>query len=518
MPLPFSKRIRRWRTVFTVVIFCCIAFSFISKRLGGQFRSSKHGAHQHTFPTSNETLSHPSDYTATTVEDEWCADRYGPRHLEYIASHHVQYCDHGSRSTLECFRNHRSDSFCLARGVAFEINRTARKRKAELSLHCQLRDFKIEANVSDEAALALQGVENVEDMDYTGVKRQLQLWDIEIPNSTQSKWIACDAENNDKEWTLLVQHESGSNKHNIWHNLMELSQVMISLDALQMAIDPLTHRPYLTANDMSNMQIVLEDEGSEGSIEELWTMPTGNKPIFMKDVNSTCLGNVIVPLAGWSSPFWYGHFHWQGPQEQKDCKDSFMLDAFLRRVYRHLGIKPRQRLTEGTVVTIIDRKQRRRIFELDNHVKLLQQRYPNITVQVVDLSTLNIRDQIQLMGKTDVLMGVTGAGLAHIMFLPPESSVAEILPPNIAYAGWRNLAKMRDLPYFRSHSVTEAALEVESESKLDSNAHSNNSTGIVRRNWQTLEWIYMTDEAFQTLADAAIRGQNNRGLRSDDVI
>jgi hypothetical protein len=38
--------------------------------------------------------------------------------------------------------------------------------------------------------------------------------------------------------------------------------------------------------------------------------------------------------------------------------------------------------------------------------------------------------------------------MTHVLWLPEESSVVEIMPPNYHYTGFRNLSKMKNLQYF----------------------------------------------------------------------
>jgi len=83
-------------------------------------------------------------------------------------------------------------------------------------------------------------------------------------------------------------------------------------------------------------------------LDDWWDMVTGNSPILQKDMQPTCLDKVVLPLVGMDSPFWAWHWF------EKDCHDRFLLDAFLKRVYRFLNIVPKKHgAEEKTVVTIV---------------------------------------------------------------------------------------------------------------------------------------------------------------------
>ncbi|RDW87369.1 hypothetical protein BP5796_03063 [Coleophoma crateriformis] len=453
--------------------------------------------------TSITATSFPSDYLPSQSDDSECEALYSSRYLEYIASHHVPYCESGSRSKLECFRTHRNESLCIAMGVS--IDPQATEPESKIGMQCKLRNFTVEAKSSSKAAAQLHGVLNVEDMPSgffeTGVKEQLKLWEISKRNVKTAKHIEdCTAAKNDGTWTLLVKRE---NHGNLFHKLMELWQAMITLDALQMAIDPSTQKPYLLPSEVPQVQVVFVQEQETGLVDELdewWKMVTGQKPLLQRDLAPTCLGKVVLPLEGSTSPFWWAHW------EEKDCHNRFLLDAFLRRVYRHLNITATKHgnETDKTIVTIIDRRDRRRIRNLEVLVEKSRSRWPAAIFQVIDFASISLREQIDLVRNTDVLVGMTGAGLTHVLWLPEESSLAEIQAPNKRMpeaqpsTEFRNLAKMRGLHYLM--------------------AHPERREGANPWDWQTGEWVDVKDDVFQALVDAAINAQLHKGLSRGEVL
>jgi len=209
-----------------------------------------------------------------------------------------------------------------------------------------------------------------------------------------------------------------------------------------------------------------------------------------------------------------------GVWNDMNCKSTYLLDPFVRTVYSHLTLPYKQRLTEDTVVTIINRTTTRQIYNIDSHVAKLNKTFPDVKFQVIDFSKIPLRQQFEIISNTDVLIGAMGAGLTHMFFLPEQSTVVEIMAPGAHYAGFRNLAKMRKLPYFTAHGVPEEEWNSAHGIPAPETSATPADTAMspkTRRHWQSDEYLYLTEEHFLALATAAINAQLNRGTRSSDV-
>lgn len=88
----------------------------------------------------------------------------------------------------------------------------------------------------------------------------------------------------------------------------------------------------------------------------------------------------------------------------------------------------------------LSRKLERRLV---NGIKAL----PGVDLKVVDFATISFQEQINIVGNTDVLLGVHGNGLSHILFLPPGASVIEIFPKDSLQIDYRLYANARELDY-----------------------------------------------------------------------
>lgn len=72
---------------------------------------------------------------------------------------------------------------------------------------------------------------------------------------------------------------------------------------------------------------------------------------------------------------------------------------------------------------------------------------PNVKLTVIDFFHISFQEQINVIGKTDVLISVHGNGLSHILFLPETSSVIEIFPKDSCTLDYRMFADARNIEY-----------------------------------------------------------------------
>ncbi len=72
---------------------------------------------------------------------------------------------------------------------------------------------------------------------------------------------------------------------------------------------------------------------------------------------------------------------------------------------------------------------------------------PGVQLTIATMEKLSFQEQIQLIGQTDLLIGVHGNGLSHILFLPDTASAIEIFPPNSASLDYRLFADLAGIEY-----------------------------------------------------------------------
>ena len=81
-------------------------------------------------------------------------------------------------------------------------------------------------------------------------------------------------------------------------------------------------------------------------------------------------------------------------------------------------------------------------------IKALKVKFYQHNVTGVQMDSLDMHKQLSLISKTDILIGMHGAGLTHTLFLPKHAGVIEILPLTFGTGThFSSIAKWRRLHY-----------------------------------------------------------------------
>lgn len=446
---------------------------------------------------TQDDLALPPEYHQRVPEAAYCADRFGLAYLDELRTHVVDYCDADSSSSrITCFRSQtapegRIDSFCLVGPAGFDPD------EKKLQVDCRLRDLTAEERAQKVPTLAQLPPYWYQTGPRVLLDRyvRIQAPASEIPSSPPGR---------PRSFSILVRREQVAN---MWHSMMEMMSVGMSLDVLRTTRDPASEAPFFTAQDLDRTQVVILDESPHGPFHDLWSS-FGHKPIIHFAATSAQAAaaafagdHIILPLPGGSSPFW------QGDWEPHACDRSDLLQAFIRRVLdvSHITDDDEDIRLPGDrplVLTVIDRRGSRRLVHQDAHLEALKAHFPTLTIQLIDFATLSFVDQLRITRRTDVLIGVHGAGLTHAMFLPARSALVEIMPHDFHHQGFRNLAKMLGHHYFRVHAPPRE--------------HDGHPAPARKANWQTDD-VYLQEDRFVKAVDAAVKSMLHRGLLSEDV-
>ena len=84
----------------------------------------------------------------------------------------------------------------------------------------------------------------------------------------------------------------------------------------------------------------------------------------------------------------------------------------------------------------------------------------NYTVRAVAWSELTFREQLQVAATTDIFIGAHGAGLSHVLFLPPHSTMIEVVPNGFqSEPHFQGLSQWLDVQYAKVPGGSERAID-----------------------------------------------------------
>lgn len=131
------------------------------------------------------------------------------------------------------------------------------------------------------------------------------------------------------------------------------------------------------------------------------------------------------------------------------ARHTLSKDALEHLAHRvHIYAKTEIRKADRLRVTYVKRSPPRALDpsveeELFSSIKMLSY----VSLRVEDFAKISFSEQIDIIANTDVLIGVHGNGLSHILFLPPNAKVIEIFPPGAHTVDYRLFADARGLDY-----------------------------------------------------------------------
>ncbi|KXH59107.1 DUF563 domain-containing protein [Colletotrichum salicis] len=495
--LPKSKRAGA-AALLVMILLHLLVSSSQSTQSGGGLSFLHNPFHSTPRPPKQEvpdslpelaTLSKPD-----LPESEFCAKRFGPRYLNELRDQRIQYCSPESSANLTCFHSHTQsndnrDSFCIGQGAVLD------RESGKFHLDCDVRQ-----PTGNESSHGIISFSNIGNYWYdTGPGFLFQNFVSVKAGASPSSATQAASSYDSRPFTILVKREGHSN---IWHSLMEIWSMVMSLDVLRLSHDgDNLDKPFFTIPwDVPRTQVVFLDNQEEGPLYSLWGMFAGREPLRLtkvledpaqSQVFSETPQNVIIPLAGGSNPLW------QNDWEDRDCKDAPLLRVFTRRVMQQFGVEFGMGRRQGKPlnVTLIDRRVSRRLLNQDVLLDAARNAFPDANFQAIDLGAMSFPEQLRIIQSTDVLIGVHGAGLTHTMFLRENgAAVVEIQPSSMSHKGFRNVAQMLGHNYFSTHAEMVGHEEDDKGRKRD----------LVRRDrWHWAD-IRIEESAFLELVGKAV--------------
>lgn len=129
----------------------------------------------------------------------------------------------------------------------------------------------------------------------------------------------------------------------------------------------------------------------------------------------------------------HGHDHWHG-HSKRDFKNPHnkgrggLFRRYRQWMMEHIGIDPRTPVQRDPYLIIVSekstRKKARKNVTFDNQVKLLKKHVGGrAMIKQVQLSTLSLTEQVELLSRTAVFISATGGGTVTGTFLPKGASI-----------------------------------------------------------------------------------------------
>lgn len=186
------------------------------------------------------------------------------------------------------------------------------------------------------------------------------------------------------------------------------------------------------------------DKGYNDLFAETWAAFSKNPIIPLNSFNGkrVCFDQFVFSLP---PRMRFGHFY--NMPLMPGCHGTGLYKAFTHHVLQRLSVVQRGP-TEKIRVSILERRTKFRNVENQKELVALLRRDPDLDVNVVYYSTqMPLVEQFRLTHNSDVLIGMHGAGLTHLLFLPDWAAVFELYAcdDDDCYA---NLARLRGVKYY----------------------------------------------------------------------
>lgn len=246
--------------------------------------------------------------------------------------------------------------------------------------------------------------------------------------------------------------------HNIYHTMTDWYNVFMITTLLN--IDP------------KKVTILFMDDRPPGLMDDTWRTLFG-KVIRPSDIQPNFVfKNLIWNILGYESPI---NFHRLVQLPFVNEFHDFFISSFGINKVRTLDcsnvtaavIWRRDYMTHPERTVEVEGGLVHRKFKNENEIfSAVKSVLSGHTVKSVVLEQMSMKDQLLLFTNTDILIGMHGAGMAHVMFLPPHAAIFEMFPNywgfllhfkafsrwrGLKYLGWQNNEQANEFPGFYTY-------------------------------------------------------------------
>jgi len=172
--------------------------------------------------------------------------------------------------------------------------------------------------------------------------------------------------------------------------------------------------------------------------------------LYLRDLPDLCFRSVVV---GISPQFPIQELRPENPEKRKKRAFQEFVSSVKANVLRNYPLREPERWKDqmkggrkSHQVTMIKRKKNRLLL---NEKELLEEmsRREGARVSGYCFEDLDFAEQVRIISESDILIGMHGAGMAHLFFLRPGSTLIEIFPYKFRKSVYQNFAHMIGLTY-----------------------------------------------------------------------
>lgn len=271
-------------------------------------------------------------------------------------------------------------------------------------------------------------------------KSPLQSWAAEISQFSRSNVAMLDNELCDKIIdipTIIMKLDAGVN---MYHHFCDFLNLYATL--------------HLNGSFSRNVQIIAWDTSGANYHDlfaETWQAFTSKPVIFIKDFDGRkiCFRDVVFSLL---ARMRYGLYY--NTPLVPDCYGSGLFHKFSSHILEKLKISQNGPLLKKIRITLLSRSTKHRRILNENEIFSALRIVGEYDVQRVDFDhrTMKFSDQLNVTHNTDILIGMHGSGLTHLLFLPYWGAVFEVYNCDDKYC-YSDLARLKGVKYFTWQTI-----------------------------------------------------------------
>ena len=199
-----------------------------------------------------------------------------------------------------------------------------------------------------------------------------------------------------------------------------------------------------------NVNIVIWDTSDSDNwsyFSDTWKVFTNRKLIYIRELDGkrVCFRDAVFSML---ARVFYGHFY--NMPVMPGCYDSALYSFFSEHILHRLKIRQNGPLKEKLRVTMLARGTPfRNVLNQDEIVQEMNTKLSKyIELKLVEYNIeMPFLQQLQITHDTDIFMGMHGAGLTHLLFLPHWAAVFEIYDCGDKQC-YYDLARLKGIKHF----------------------------------------------------------------------